>query len=172
MTRAQFARAIRGDEKWVENTGRALGRRLTYTLGEARWMGLVRLLAHDLGFSVSRAAELATVALQHPPETRALALAETDDGSVSTVIDLARYHSTHSAALSAALHHGGPRQRGRPAAGSRRRPRHPIAAAEAYGVDVSLLRDAVSRPSADRLARLDANASFVRSIRPARSATR
>src|SRR5699024_5469630 len=75
LTRSQFAAAIQADEKWVENTARALGLELTYTPSEARRMGLVRLLTRDFGISAASAAELADQALRHPPDARAVSLA-------------------------------------------------------------------------------------------------
>jgi hypothetical protein len=165
LTRSQFATAVRADEKWVENTARTLGRRLEYTSAEARWMGMVRLLARDFGIPVARAAELAGVALRHAPETPAFPLAASDDGSATLVIDLARFYSTFAAALSAAINHGGPRRRGRPRPTTRARARDVIAAAQRYGVDVSLLREALERTPAERLARLDANSAFLRGLR-------
>ena len=164
LTRAQFAAVVRADEKWVENTSRALGRRLQYTPGDARWMGVVRLLARDFGIPVNRAADLAEEALRHPRESRVVSLTAVDDGAATLVIDLARYHSTFAAALSAAISHGGARQRGRPS--TRRRRRDPVGAAESFGVDLSLLREAIERSPAERLARLDANASFLSALRP------
>ena len=165
LTRSQFAAAVRADEKWVENTSRALGRRLAYTPDEARWMGVVRLLARDFGIPVARAGEIANEALRHAPETRALTLTASDDGAATLVMDLARYHSTFAAALSAALSHGGPRRRGRPLS---RRPHRggAVVAAESHGVDVSLLRAAMSQSPGERLARLDANAAFLRALKP------
>lgn len=165
VTRSQFAAAVGADEKWVENTARALGRRLEYTPGEARWMGMVRLLARDFGIPATRAGELADEALRQPPETRALPLATSPDGAASLVVDLARYHSRFAAALSAAINHGGPRRRGRRSSRPAR-VRESVARAQAYGVDVSLLREALARSPAERLARLDANAAFLNALRP------
>ena len=166
LTRSQFATAVRADEKWVENTARTLGRHLEYTPAEARWLGMVRLLARELGIPVVRAADLADDAARQPPETKALSIATSNDGAASLVVDLARYHSTFAAALSAALNHGGPRRRGRRPPAKPPRGQGSIAAAHAYGVDVSLLREALARTPAERLARLDANASFLRALRP------
>lgn len=42
MTREQFARAVRAEPKWIENTVRLLGRRPAYGLDDARRLGLVR----------------------------------------------------------------------------------------------------------------------------------
>jgi hypothetical protein len=131
-------------------------------------MGVVRLLTRDFQVPAARAGELADDALRHPPETRALSLAAARDSPATLVIDLARYHSAFSAALSAALHHGGPRRRGRPLSRRRARGYDPVAAAEAHGVDVSLLRESLERSPADRLARLDANAAFLTGLRRVR----
>lgn len=164
MTRSQFALAARADEKWVENAARALDHRLTYSADEARWLGLIHVLTRDLGIPVQRAAAVATAALQLDPATRALRLRLGDAAEASVALDLARYHSAFAAALSAALHHGGPRRAGRP---THHRRDDPLAAAAAHGIDVSLLRSGLRRSAAERLARLDENAAFVRVLRRA-----
>jgi len=165
MTRAQFARAVGADEKWVENTARQLARPLACSVAEARWLGLVRLLVRDIDLPAARAAELATLALREPPESRAVVLPMTES-AVGVTIDLARYHSAFGASLSAALHIVQPRRRGRPAASSRAAAGDPLAAAEAHGVDLSLLRESLRLTPAERLARLDEDAGFVEAIRP------
>jgi hypothetical protein len=167
LSRAQFAAIVQADEKWVENSARALGRRLAYTPPEARWMRLVRLLTRDLGFPVARAAELADEALRQPPDTRSLSLASAPDSPAALVLDLARFHSAFAATLSAEIHHGGPRRRGRPPARKRARGYDAVAAAEAHGVDVSLLRAALDESPADRLARLDSSSRFLSGLRRA-----
>src|SRR3982750_486973 len=134
LTRSQFSATVRADEKWVENTARTLGEQLTYTPAEARRMGMIRVLASEFAIPLARAAELADDALRHPPEERALRLSASPEGVATLVIDLARYHSTFAAALSAALNHGGPRRRGRPSPKKRARGRDAVAAAKAYGV--------------------------------------
>lgn len=163
MTRSQFAQAVRADEKWVENAARALGHRLRYSTGEARWFGLIYVLTRDLGTSVQRAATLATAALQLDPTTRALRLRLSEHGEASVALDLARYHSAFAAAVSAALSHGGPRRAGRPTRPGR--PVNALAAAAEHGVDVSLLRAGLRRSPAERLARLDENVAFLQSVR-------
>lgn len=167
LSRAQFATVVQADEKWVENTARTLGHRLAYRPQEAQWMRLVRLLTRDLGLSVTHAAELANEALRQPPDTRAVSLVGSSDSPAALVLDLARFHSAFAAALSAEIHHGGPRRRGRPAR-KRARAYDAVAAAEAHGVDISLLRQALDRTPADRLARLDSNSQFLSGLRRVR----
>lgn len=165
MTRSQFAQAARADEKWVENTARALGHRLRYSVNEARWLGLLHTFARDLDMSLQRAATLATAALQLDPTMRGLRLRLSEHGEATVSLDLARYHSAFAAALSTALNHGGPRRAGRPAHANRRA--DALAAATAQGVDLSLLRTGLQRTPAQRLAQLDENATFVRLLQRA-----
>src|SRR3990172_2721190 len=75
------------------------------------------------------------------------------DGSLELTLDLNRFESTFSASLSAARTLGAPRQRGRPP----RKRVDPLAAATAFGIDLSLLRWNLAQRPADRLHSLDAN---------------
>jgi hypothetical protein len=141
-----------------------LGLNLGYTPDEACHMGLVRLLARDFGIPVARASELANEALQHPPETRSLTLSTSQQGAVALIIDLARYYSAFVTALSAAITHGEGRRRGRPPT-KRAKSRSALRVAESHGVDLSLLRETMGQSPAERLARLDANALFLNTLR-------
>lgn len=144
-----------------------LGRQLAYTPQEARYFGIIRLLANQFGIPVARSAQLATDATQQPPDIRAHVLEGTADGSAALVLDLSRYHSGFVAALATALHRGGPRRAGRPVSVREPGGKHdPIGAAERHGVDISLLRQSLRQSPAERIARLDANAAFLRSLRP------
>lgn len=170
MTRAQFAESVNAGEKWVENTAALLKRpRMAYTPEEACWFGLVRLLTRDLAVPIARAALLADRALRESPAARAVHLAASEDGVAILVLDLARYYSSFTVRLSAALHHAGPARRGRPESSARHQERDPTARAEAYGVDLTLLREGLRLAPAERLVRLDANLAFLRSLRPAHS---
>lgn len=181
MTREQFALAVTAGEKWVENTATLLSHSLKYTQGEARWMGLVRLFNHELGLPLKRSAGLADEAIRHPEWTRALRLEPGSSGAATIVVDLARFHSAHNAALSAALTLAGPRKRGRPLGGVNKatsivRERltyettwDVLARAKAYGVDLAALRDGLSETPAQRLQRLEDNSKFIAEMR--RSAT-
>lgn len=180
MTRQQFALAVNADEKWIENTARLLGLALKYSQREARWMGLVRMFNHDIGLTLKRSALLATEAVRYPESVREVRLGKIPSGAAAIVVDLARYHSAHNAALSAALTLAGPRKRGRPSAAGkalshatsavRERPAQEtawdvLARATAYGVDLSALHDGLNETPAERLQRLDENSRFITEMR-------
>jgi hypothetical protein len=153
---------VGADEKWVENAGRLLGKRLRYTPEEAVWLGLVRLLNQEVGLPLFRAARLADEALGHRPSERWVVLGQNESGSAGVSIDIARFYSSHLAALSAALDMGGPRRRGRRRA---REKKGAVERAAQYGVDIDLLREGLRLSPRERLERLDQNAAFINAIR-------
>lgn len=163
MTRSQFATAILADEKWVENAGRLLGKRLRYTPAEALWLGLVRLLNQQIGLTLFRAAQLADEAVKEPQDERWVVVGQEENSSAGIAIDIARFYSTYAAALSAALEMGGPRRRGR-RSGARGR-KGAVERATKYGVDTDLLREGLRLSARERLERLDENAAFINAIR-------
>lgn len=172
MTRAQFSRAINADEKWVENSARLLKRTLRYTPAEARWMGLVRVLVQEVHLPLVRADEIADRAMRLPVDARSVNAEEGESGSAAIVLDMARYHSSHAASLSAALNLVEPGKRGRP----RRRVRPSsnksttlLRAARVYGVDVQALRYGRRDSHDTRLRRLNENASFIGAMRKSAS---
>jgi hypothetical protein len=170
LTQAQFAVTVRADEKWVENTARLLGIRLRYSVAEARWFGLVRLLSAEVHLPVREAARISDQTLRAGATTAVVEVAASPDGSAALTVDLARYHATFAAALATALHHHAPKVRGRPTHSRRGARADVLAAATAYGVDLSLLRAGLRRTPAERLRRLDENVAFVRALRPATGA--
>ena len=138
LSKRQFACAAGASEKWVDNAGRLLGRRFDRTKGEARWLGLVFEMVRCSGMRISRAAALATKALQ--ANSGAIPLSR--DAGLRLMVDLDRYHTRCSIRLSAAMLDGkyrrGPspwylrhRARSRPAI---------LSHATAVGLDTGLLR--------------------------------
>jgi len=164
VLRSQFATAVIADEKWVENAAQILGRTFAYTRPEALWLGLVRVFNQEIGVTLSRAAELADEALRHDAHSSPVKIGHKENGSAGVVIDLARFHSTHAAALSTAVTFGGTRRRGRKPA-NRKGKTSILARAAAYGVDLDLLREGLSMSPRERLEQLDANAAFVSELR-------
>ena len=138
LSKRQFACATGATEKWVDNAGRLLGRRFDRTEGEARWLGLVFEMVRCSRMRISRAAALATKALQ--ANSGAIPLSR--DAGLRLLVDLDRYHTRCSLRLSAAMLDGkyrrGPspwylrhRARSRPAI---------LSHATAVGLDTGLLR--------------------------------
>jgi len=162
MTAHQTAIAAAAELKWLTNSAALLRRRLRYTPAEARWWGLVRLLTEQLGLSLKAAAGAATAALRADDSEVRVPVSD-PSGSVSMVVDLARYESIFLANLSRALLQETPRRRGRMK--TRATGYDAVTAAWRYGNDISLLQSALQRTPAQRLQLLEANVEFVRAAR-------
>lgn len=162
MTARQTAVAAAADLKWLTNSAGLLRRALRHTPDQAKWWGLVRLLVGELGLSLKAAADAATAALRASDSKPSLRAKADPSGSAALVVDLARYHSIFLANLSRALVHETPRRRGRVRQTARK---DAVRAARDYGIDISLLRSALHRTPAERLALLEANVAFVRAAR-------
>ena len=163
MNLAQVAVSAAADIKWLLNSSALLRRRILYTAADSRWWGLVRLLTDSLGLPLAGAARAATASLTG--EAGAVVRFDSDPShSASLHVDLARYGSVFLGNLSRALTHETPKRRGRPAG---RTAGGPLAAARRYGIDLSLLKAALERTPAERLAMLEANAAFIRGMRKA-----
>ena len=163
MTARQTAVAANANLKWIVNSAALLGRHVRYDRQQAKWWGLVWLLTEQLGLSLRAAAAVSTVALRGGSSSTHVAAGADPSGSASLIVDLARYESMFLANLSRALVHETPRRRGRP-------PRRGIKSdalttARQYGVDLDLIRSAIRRTPAERLALLEKNAAFVRDMR-------
>ena len=164
MTARQTAVAAGAQLKWIVNSAALLGRRVRYDRQQAKWWGLVWLLTGQLGLSLKAAAALATVALRGGSSSTQVTAGADASGSASLIVDLARYESIFLGNLSRALVHETPRQLGRR---PRRGSKGAVADAQRYGVDLDLIRSAIKRTPAERLALLETNAAFVRDMRRA-----
>lgn len=156
LSKRQFASAVGATEKWVDNAGRILGRRLSRTPSDARWLGLVREITQTFETTLVRAGELATRAIQLDPHSPPTPIAASRDGALRLVVDLERYHSRFGVALAAALlderHHRGP-----PAPRAQRVATSPstvLLGAAARGASVIRLRAFASLSPAARVAAL------------------
>ncbi len=163
MTACQFAVAAGTDVKWILNSAALLRRRVRYTPSDSRWWGLVRVLTKSLGLPLKAAAEVATACLDDESKTSQITVRTDPSHSASLLVDLARYQSVFLANLSRALLVETPRRRGRPP--HRRAGAGAVASAQRYGVDLGLMRSALQRTPAERLAMLDANSGFLREMR-------
>lgn len=163
MTARQTAVAAGAELKWMVNSAALLGRPVRYNRQQAKWWGLVWLLTEQLGLSLRAAAAGSTVALRGDSSSTEVTAGADPSGSASLIIDLARYESIFLANLSRALVHETPRRRGRPA--RRGIKGDALTTAQHYGVDLGLIRSAIARTPAERLALLEKNAEFVREMR-------
>jgi hypothetical protein len=163
MTARQTAVAAGADLKWIVNSAALLGRRLRYDRQQAKWWGLVWLLTEQLGLSLRSAAAASTVALRGGSDSTQVTAGASPSGSVSIIVDLARYESIFLANLSRALVTETPRRLGRPP--RRGLKSNVLTTARHYGVDLDLIRSAIRRTPAERLAMLETNAAFVRDMR-------
>jgi hypothetical protein len=163
MTARQTAVAAGANLKWIVNSAALLGRRVRYDRQHAKWWGLVWLLTEQLGLSLRAAAAVSTVALRGGSSSTQVTAGADPSGSASLIVDLARYESIFLANLSRALVHETPRRRGRPP--RRGLKSDALTTARQYGVDLGLMRSAIGRTPAERLALLEKNAAFVRDMR-------
>lgn len=162
MTLAAFARLVDTTPKWVLNTLRALGRSQRYRVDLARQLAVTREIAESFGLPLSTAYSLAKQALRQPVVAESLiALQAQPDSNVELRIDLYRMLSAFSVRLAALRGSGEPRLRGRP----RTKAIDPIEAAEAWGLDLSLIRENLRKTPAERLRRLDAMLAFATRVR-------
>jgi hypothetical protein len=165
MTRGQLAMAVMADEKWIENTARLLNKRLRYTVEESVWLGLVRMLNHELGLPLTKAAAIADEALRVIDEPGDVTVGRSVESSAAVSLDMPRFRSSHLASLSAALTLGGSRRRGRRPAKPSGRKAAVLERAAKYGVDIDLLREGLKLSVAERLQRAGENADFVADMR-------
>lgn len=171
MTRSQFAWTVLADEKWVENAGRLLGIQFEYTPSEALWLGLVRVLNQDVGVTLVHAVELADEALSCDPAVAFAMVGRKESDNAAVTVELARYHSSYGAALSAATTLGGARRRGKPRftpktdKWSKSQRAAALARAARYGVDIDLLREGLKLSPKERLDLLAENAAFISKLR-------
>lgn len=170
MTSHQFALAAGAQTKWVLNSAALLRRRVSHTVNDARWWGLLRLLTEHLGLPLQLAADATTRCLRKGGSVRQISVNADPSGSASVLVDLHRYQSTFLGNLSRALVLETPKRRGRPSrplplTGARARDGAAVQSAVRYGVDLGLIQAALDRTPAERLAMLESNARFVRGMR-------
>ncbi len=162
MTARQTAVAAAAEVKWIVNSAALLGRPIRYNRQQAKWWGLVWLLTEQLGLSLKAAAAASTAALRGGSASTLVTAGADRSGLASLVVNLPRYESVFLGNLSRALVHETPRRRGRPARQGMKG--DALANARRYGVDLGLIRSAIARTPAERLALLEKNAAFLRDM--------
>ena len=160
MTLGQFSTVVGATPKWVQNARAVLKLRGRYDTDGAKRLGLAQLLAEATGMPLKRAHAAAAEALAAWPASREW-VREHPDGSVRVVVNLEYYLSGFASRLSLSRSYYAERQRGR----RPKRVRDAIAAARAYGVDISLLEESLKRTPEERLKRMDEALEFFKSAR-------
>ena len=160
MTLGQYAVIVGSTPRWVQNARAVIGLRGPYTEQGARRLGLAREMHEATALPLRRTWRLAQDALAVWPGQREWVY-EGRESSVRIVVDLTRYLSNYAARLSLARTRYAERRRGR----RPRRPRDLVAAARAYGVDISLLVENLKRSPEERLRSLDEAYAFSRNAR-------
>ncbi len=164
MTLGQFAYALGAPTKWVQNTWAILGLDPVYGEAELWRLALVRLLERAIQVPLKQAYAMAKEALPLAAMGDESELRLVEEGPLDVSVNWARFSSTVLAGLSRARTQYQERPRGRP----RKEQLHGIAAAQARGIDVGLLRASLRRSPADRLRSLDEDLAFVQNLRVAR----
>ena len=169
FTLAEIAYLVDGTPKWVLNTCAAVEPGATYSVELARRLYLTRRLQRALDLPTTRAYALAgDVLRRHDAARSPSARLPLDPESTLTLeVDVARLDSSLAARRAALRTTIAPRTRGRPSSGVR----PPLEAAEAWGLDLSLLRSNLRRTPSERLRQLDAMVDFRRRVRRAAAAT-
>jgi len=160
MTLGQFSTAVGAPTRWVQNAFQALGLPPVYTEPLARRLAFARAVKEACGMPLRRAFPLAEAALARWPAHKTWELRD-PDGAVRVVIDLERFLSDYAVRLSLSRTWYAEKRRGRPP----RRKRRGLALAKWYGVDVSLLVEALKRTPEERLRQLDEAREFFTSAR-------
>src|SRR6185312_4935457 len=98
LTNRQVSLAVGATAKWVDNTTRALDCALR-TEADVRWLGLIREISCGLGLRLELAATIGTRVLGLDPGLAAATVASSEEGAVSIVVDVARFHARFGLAI-------------------------------------------------------------------------
>ena len=99
---------------WLYNASRLLEHDIARTPNDTRWWRLVRLVHAELGLPLRAAAKIADATLRPGLAPTKIRLNATPDGALAIQLDLERFLTTTSAALSSARNFSVPAPRGRP----------------------------------------------------------
>lgn len=160
MTLGAFSILVGSSPRWAQNALTVLGLRPRYTVDLARRLALARELHETSGMPLVQAYPLAGRVLGGWPR-RGRWGCSSPEGAVTVAIDLERFLSTFTVRLSLSRTLYAPRKPGRPSTKRRRG----VALAREHGIDIGLLESSLRRTPEDRLQRLDADVSFVRTMR-------
>lgn len=163
LTLGEVAYLADATPKWVLNTCAAVEPGAEYSVELARRLYVTRRLQRALDVPITSAFALAGEVLgRHDAGALPAASVPLDPDAMLTLgVDVARLDSSLAARRAALRTTIAPRTRGRPARGVV----PPLEAAEAWGLDLSLLRSNLRRTPSERLRQLDAMVDFRRRVR-------
>jgi hypothetical protein len=153
----------------VLNTCAAVEPGAAYSVDLARRLYLARRIQRTLELPIALAYALAGDALRRHDdgESPSANLPLDPESTLTLAVDVGRIDSSLAARRAALRTTIAPRTRGRPSRGGT----PPLAAAEAWGLDLSLLRSNLLRTPSERLRQLDAMVDFRRRVRRAAAGT-
>lgn len=163
MTLAEFSHLLSARPKWVLNTLKAVNADGRYTMDMARQLTVARAVHEAAAVPMAESLAFARRALRAPcvlSSPVAVRLAD-DDDDVALTVDVYRLLSSLHVRLADLRESFAPRARGRP----RMRRVSALRAAEEWGLDLSLIRDNLSKTPTERVRQLDAMGQFTRDAR-------
>ena len=164
MTLAELSRLVGVSPKWVLNTVSGIGADGPYSLQLARQLAIARAVHHETSMPMAKAMSVARQLLRRPRSAATLLeVRASEDSDVALTVDVYRLLSSFNVRLAELNASYAPRVRGRP----RTRPTDAMAKALDWGLDVTLIRDNLSKTPTQRLRQLDAMAQFSRDVRRA-----
>jgi len=164
MMLAEFSRLLGARPKWVLNTLAALNADGRYTIDMARQLTIARSVHAAAAVPMVESMEFARRALRARCEASSRVTVQlADDDDAALTVDVYRLLSSFYVRLAELRESYAPRARGRP----RTRHTSALAAAEGWGLDLSLIRDNLGKTAAERIRQLDAMGQFSRTVRRA-----
>ena len=162
MTRTEFSRLLGANPKWAVNTLSALNASGRYTIEMARQLTIARAVHAAAAMPMAESLTLARRLLRAPyTAVSRVTVQLSDDDDVVLTVDVYRLLSSFYVRLADVRESYAPRARGRP----RTRRTDALSAAEEWGLDLSLIRDNLTRTAAERIRQLDAMGQFSRGVR-------
>ncbi|WP_411279076.1 hypothetical protein [Gemmatimonas sp.] len=164
MTLAEFSHLLGAHPKWVLNTLRAVNADGRYTVDMARQLFVARAVHEATAVPMAESLAVARLALRASYTAASPApVPGMEDADVAMTVDVYRLLSSFYTRLAHLRASFAPRARGRP----RTRNRSARHEAEAWGLDLSLMRDNLRKSPAERVRQLDAMGHFSRTVRRA-----
>jgi hypothetical protein len=160
LSSSELAYLVDVDPKWIHNAALRLKRPIRHSVKEAIRLTLARQLHEGIGITLPHAMELANEAIHANIDQPFVVMSP--DGTAWLSIDTGRFLLRFNARLAWMRTHTPLPERGRK---PMQRHEDAIAAARAYGIDISLLEANLRRTRGERLTELNDNMEFLHHVR-------